>query len=250
MEQVENLSKNNTLYLNLDSYEGPIDLLLDLARNQKVDLSKISILALANQYLDYIKIIKNINLELASDYLVMAAWLTYLKSRLLLPKKDDVEEPSAEDLEEAMKFQLQRLEAMQKTSKELFKLPQLGKEIFIRGSAEGIKTKYIITYKSNLYDLLKAYGSQVSKSKSNTLKIAVSDLYSVDEAINRIKNIFNDSSEWIEFSEIIPSLGKNHLINKSALSSTFIASLELVKNGLLEVKQSEIYGPILLKSKS
>ena len=133
---------SNQFNVNLESYEGPLDLLLDLAKSQKVDLSKISILKLAEQYLDYINLAKIINLEIASDYLVIAAWLTYLKSRLLLPPKKEENQPSAEDLAEAVKFQLLRLEAMKNKSKELFNLPQIGLNVFYRGHNHGAKFKY------------------------------------------------------------------------------------------------------------
>ena len=240
---------NNQLNLNLENYEGPIDLLLELAKSQKLDLSKISILKLAEQYLEYINLAKSLNLEIASDYLVMAAWLTYLKSRLLLPKKNDTEEPSSEELEEAVKFQLKRLQAMQNISKELFDLPQIGINTFYRGFNHGAKYKYKIEYTSTLYDLLKAYITQNNNNNSNHLKIEMSNLYSVENSIERIKNIFGNFKDWIEITKLLPVNSKNDLINKSAMSSTFVASLELVKNGIIELKQNKVFGSIFLRAK-
>tara|TARA_B110000014_G_C19998034_1_gene517144 strand:+ start:209 stop:946 length:738 start_codon:yes stop_codon:yes gene_type:complete len=244
-----NNSQSNQFNVNLDSYEGPLDLLLDLAKNQKVDLSKISILKLAEQYLNYINLAKIINLEIASDYLVMAAWLTYLKSRLLLPTKNEENQPSAEDLAEAVKFQLLRLEAMRNISKELFNLPQIGYNIFYRGLNHGAKFKYRIKYTSTLYDLLYAYSSQLNRVNNGHLKIEISNLHTVESAIDRLKNIFGNTTDWLEISNLLPSLSKNVLMNKSALSSTFVASLELVKNGIILVRQNKLFGPILLKIK-
>ena len=237
----------NQFNVNLESYEGPLDLLLDLAKSQKVDLSKISILKLAEQYLDYINLAKIINLEIASDYLVIAAWLTYLKSRLLLPPKKEENQPSAEDLAEAVKFQLLRLEAMKNKSKELFNLPQIGLNVFYRGHNHGAKFKYKIKYTSNLYDLLYAYSLQLNKVNNNNLKIEVSNLYTVESAIERLESIFGKTTDWIEISKLLPSLSKNVLLNKSAISSTLVASLELVRNGAILVRQNKLFGPILLK---
>jgi len=249
MEQKLDNQSLNQFNVNLEGYEGPIDLLLDLAKSQKVDLSKISILKLTEQYLEYIRITQNLNIEIASDYLVMAAWLVYLKSRLLLPKKQNEDEPSTKDLEEALKFQLARLESMKKATLEIFELPQVGKDVFYRGFSDGTKYKYIIHYTSTLYDLLKAYAIQSNKSNINSLKIKPTELYSVDGAIHRLKNIFGNFPDWIELTKLLPSKGKNHLINKSAVSSTFLASLELAKNGFLLVKQDYNFGPIFFKLK-
>ena len=185
-----NNMNQNQFNVNLESYEGPIDLLLDLAKNQKVDLSKISVLKLAEQYLSYINIAKQINLEIVSDYLVMAAWLTYLKSRFLLPKKIDTDEPTTEELEEAVKFQLKRLEAMQNVSKELFNLPQVGTNVFYTGSSHGARFKYETQYTSSLFDLFTSYAKQISKTDTNQLKIKMSELYSVENAIERLKLTF------------------------------------------------------------
>ena len=244
----ENINQFNIF---LDNFEGPIDLLLNLARNQKVDLSEISISDLANQYINFINNYKNLHIEIAADYLVMAAWLTYLKSRLLIPRDEKSEEHSAEDLEIALKFQLQRLEAFQNISKILYKKPLINRDIFYADSSEGLKIKYNINYTSNLYDLLKAY-SQILKSKDQikNLTIEYSELYSVDQAIKRMRKMFGNLNEWTNFYNLIPNLiNSKNTINKSIISSSFVASLELSKNGFIDVKQDQIFGNIYIKSK-
>ncbi len=235
----------------LEGYEGPIDLLLDLAKKQKVDLSDISILKLSEQYLVYINKYTKIHLEIAADYLVMAAWLTYLKSRLLLPKDDQEEEYTSEELELALKYQLQRLEAMQKISKILMKRPLIDRDTFYGGTTEGIITKYDISYSSTLFDLLKTYTNIVAQPDfDNLLKIDLSDLYSVDEAIVRLKEIFLNLNDWTNLMNLIPKFGVNKIINKSSVSSNFVASLELVKNGFIEVKQDKSFDEIYVRSKN
>ena len=242
----------NKFHLLLENFEGPIDLLLVLARTQKVDLSEISISELADQYVKFINEYRNIHIEIAADYLVMASWLTYLKSRLLLPKEEKTEEHTAEDLEKALRYQLQRLEAFQKVSKILYSSPLINRDVFYGGSSEGLKVKYDINYTSNLYDLLKSY-SQILKSKEQIkhLTIEYSELYSVDRAIKRMKEIFGAISNWTNFLNIIPSLLKDKkVINKSIISSNFVASLELSKNGFIDVKQDETFGNIYIKLKN
>ena len=252
MNQISEANQNlNKFHILLDNFEGPIDLLLVLARTQKVDLSEISISALADQYIRFINDYSNIHIEIAADYLVMAAWLTYLKSRLLLPKEEITEEHSAEDLEKALRYQLQRLEIFQKISKTLYSLPLINRDTFYGGSSEGLKVKYNINYTSNLFDLLKSY-SQILKSKDQIkhLTIEYSELYSVDQAIKRLKEIFGTISEWTNFLNLIPNLLKDKkVINKSIISSNFVASLELSKNGFIDVKQEETFGNIYIKSK-
>lgn len=238
--------------LSLNNFEGPIDLLLFLARNQKVNLTDISITELANQYIDFINKYKNINIEIAADYLVMAAWLTYLKSRLLLPKEEKKEEHSAEELEQALKYQLQRLEAFQKISKVIYSHPIINRDIFYGGSSEGLKVKYNINYTSNLFDILKSY-SHILKSKEQIthLTIESSELYSVDQAIKRMKDIFGGITEWTNLLNLIPEfLVSKKIINKSIVSSNFVASLELSKNGYIDVKQEQTFGNIYIRLKN
>lgn len=234
--------------ISLDAYEGPIDLLLELARKQKVDLSDISILELAEQYILFINKYQDIHLEIAADYLVMAAWLTYLKSRLLLPKEEKTENYTPEELEDALKYQLQRLEVFQSVSKKIYALPLIGRDVFYGGSSEGVKVKYDITYSSSLFDLLNAYSSIIKKDEVvNHLTIATSELYSVDNALRRLKSIFGEVTEWTNLLNLIPKFNSNKIINKSILSSNLVASLELAKNGYIDVKQNNVFGNIFVK---
>ena len=249
---IEENQSFNKFHLLLENFEGPIDLLLVLARTQKVDLSEISISELADQYVKFINEYRNIHIEIAADYLVMASWLTYLKSRLLLPKEEKTEEHSAEDLEKALRYQLQRLESFQNVSKILYSSPLINRDVFYGGSSEGLKVKYDINYTSNLFDLLKSY-SQILKSKEQIkhLTIEYSELYSVDQAIKRMKEIFGTISNWTNFLNIIPNLLRDKkVINKSIISSNFVASLELSKNGFIDVKQDETFGNIYIKLKN
>ena len=244
--------KSNQFNLLLSSvYEGPIDLLLDLAKKQKVNLSDISILDLANQYILFINNYNSIHLEVAADYLVMAAWLTYLKSRLLLPKDEKItDDLTPEEMEEALRYQLQRLETIQKTAKNLYSLPRINKDIFYGGSNIGLKVKYKISYTATLFDILKSYSTVLSnKEVVSSLTISSSELYSVDQAMKRIKLMFGSLNEWTNFMTLIPKFANNNLINKSSLTSSFVASLELAKNGLIEVKQQETFGNIFVRYK-
>lgn len=249
---VDETQDTNKFHLLLNNFEGPIDLLLVLARTQKVDLSEISISDLADQYIKFINEYKNVHIEIAADYLVMSAWLTYLKSRLLLPKEETSEEHSAEDLEKAIRYQLQRLEAFQKISKELYSRPLINRNVFYGGSSQSLKVKYNIKYTSNLFDMLETY-SQILKSKDQVknLTIKFSELYSVDQAVKRLKNVFGTIFEWTNFLNVVPNMIKSKkIINKSIISSNFVASLELSKNGFIEVKQDQTFGNIYLRFKN
>ena len=246
----ENENLENKFNLQLNGFEGPIDLLLDLARKQKIDLSEISIYDLAEQYINFIDKYIKLNLEIAADYLVMAAWLTYLKSKILLPKSEIEEEYSAEELEESLRYQLQRLKSIQDISKILYARPLIERDTFYVKSLDGIKVKYDISYTSNLYDLLKSYSYIVNKSEQiSHLTINAYDLFTVDQAIKRLKDIFGSIGEWTNIMNLIPIFGKNKIINKSYISSNFVASLELTKNGIIEMKQNEVFGNIYVKSK-
>src|SRR6185295_6904289 len=175
------------LVVTLGGFEGPIDVLLVLARDQKVDLMHISILALADQYLLFIDTAREFQLELAADYLVMAAWLAFLKSKLLLPREESDDQPSAEEMAEALRFQMRRLEAMQEAGKNLFALPRRGMGFFPRGAPDGLPITYRAVYDVSLYDLLRAYARQHREKNVTALEIEPFDLYSIDEAISRLQ---------------------------------------------------------------
>lgn len=248
-KELTSVSNKNQFNILLEGYEGPIDLLLDLARKQKVNLSEISILKLAEQYIEFINKYNKIHLEIAADYLVMAAWLTYLKSRLLLPKDEKTDDFSPEELEEALRYQLQRLDIIKENSKKIYSLPLINRDIFYGGTHEGIKIKYNISYASSLFDLMKSYSNILyNQQTSSSLIISSSELHSVDESIKRIKNMFGSLSEWTNIMNLIPRFGLNLIKNKSIVTSNFVASLELAKNGLIEVKQKETFGNIYIRT--
>jgi segregation and condensation protein A len=235
------------LTLDLDGFEGPIDVLLALAREQKVDLSKISILALADQYLRYIADVRKVRLEIAADYLVMAAWLAYLKSRLLLPEPPGEAEPSADAMASALQFQLRRLEAMQDAGVRLMARPLLGRDVFARGAPEGVKVIVEESLEPNLYELLKAYGSIRGKDDGAVLEIAASELYSMEVAMVRLKEMLGGIPEWTEITALLPKDLRDTLITRSALAATFAASLELVREGLAQLRQTAAFAPIYLR---
>ena len=240
-----------SLFVNLDGFEGPIDLLLALAREQKVDLSKIAILPLAEQYLHYISSARELNLEIAADYLVMAAWLAYLKSRLLLPEPEP--EPEVEDdiidMSDALRFQLVRLEAMQTASKRLMDSPRLGYERFVRGMPEYHAPIDQIVWQARLYDLLQAYGDIRSAEISNSLTIAATRLFSVQEAATRLARLLPRTPGWTQLEEFLPPDLKEPLDRCSAMAAHFVASLELAREGVLSIRQLNVFSPIFLKKK-
>lgn len=237
------------LRLDLDGYEGPIDVLLQLAREQKVDLTRISILALAEQYLAFVRAARHLRLELAADYLVMAAWLAYLKSRLLLPEEAGEEEPSGAEMAAALRFQLQRLEAMQEAGRRLMLRPQLGRDFFGRGEPEPLKTVNRVRYEASLYDLLKAYAVHSARAETPMdLRIPPMDLYSVDDAIQRLRGLIGEVPSWRTLMSFLPPEIEGSQLWRSALASIFAASLELCREGELRIRQEGNFGPIYLRS--
>ena len=242
------------LLLNIDGYEGPIAVLLDMARDQKVDLSKISILQLARQYLEFIDRAKELRLDLAAEYLVMAAWLAYLKFRLLLPSDENDDEPTGEQMAEAPQFQLQRLEAMRNVSEQLFVLPQLGQEIFSRGRPEGLSTVTKTTWEVSLYDILKAYGDIERRRDLGNYELPVFHLMSMEVAHDRVSRMLGKlpgkgpNSVWATFQSFIPEDIRDKLYGRSAVASIFTAGLELVRQGRVEIKQDGPFRPIYLRA--
>ena len=238
-----------TLFVNLDGFEGPIDLLLSLAREQKVDLMKISILPLAEQYLSFIETAQELNLEIAADYLVMAAWLAYLKSRLLLPEAEPEADEEIIDMTDALRFQLLRLEAMQEAAKSLASLPKLGQARHARGEPEFFTTTEKPLWTAGLYDLLAVYGDLRSEETAQTLTIAATRLYSVQEASGRLKHLLKSSPGWTVLEQFLPGGLHRPLDRRSAMASHFVASLERTKEGIVNLRQQSHYGPIYLRAK-
>ena len=246
---VEDAASNAELVVDLDGFEGPIGMLLVLAREQKVDLTKISILALAEQYLKFIADAHELRLELAADYLVMAAWLAYLKSRMLLPDPPPDDEPSVAELAEALQFRLLRLEAMQQVGKGLMARPLLGRDVFAHGAPEGLKTVTKPVYAVSLYELLKSYGDHRSRGEATVLHIRAPEYYSVDDALRRLSQMIGHSIEWRHLGAFLPPQLRTGILGRSALAATFVASLELTKTGEIELRQEEIYGPIFVRAR-
>ena len=241
--------EGGSLLLDLDGFEGPIDVLLALARDQKVDLTKISILQLANQYLTFIEQARELRLELAADYLVMAAWLAYLKSRLLLPSTEaDGEQLSAAEMAERLAFQLQRLEAMRNLGRALLERPRLNRDFFGRGAPEPLDVVNTPVYELSLYELLKAYGDFNSRDNITALRIDPSELYSMETAIERLRGLVGDVPDWTVLSAFLPKGLRGGLVTRSALAATFAASLELAKAGKLMLQQSACFAPLYIRS--
>jgi segregation and condensation protein A len=241
------VANDDELVLDLDGFEGPIDALLSLARDQKVDLRKISILELADQYLAFIARARRLRLEIAADYLVMAAWLAYLKSRLLLPEPPADGEPSGAELAAALAFQLQRLEAMQEAGKNLMALPQFGRDFFARGAPEPVKIIDIPVWDVTLFDLLKAYGTHPGRRREGLLRIAPLNLFSMDDALKRIGDMLGHTLDWTVLRKFLPEGMETPLQQRSALAATFAATLELARSGNIELRQEGVFAPIYLR---
>jgi len=245
----ETENKQLSLFVNLDGFEGPIDLLLNLAREQKVDLAKIAILPLAEQYLNYIASARKLNLEVAADYLVMAAWLAFLKSRLLLPDPEPEQAEDAIDMTDALRFQLVRLEAMQTAAKRLSNLPILGRNRLVRGQPEIFEGQQQIIWQARLFDLLQAYGDIRSAEEAEMLTIAATRLFSVQEAAARLGRLLPKTPGWTQLEDFLPPELKDPLDRRSAMASHFVASLELAKEGQISLRQNGQYTPLYLRIK-
>ncbi|WP_075996319.1 segregation and condensation protein A [Salaquimonas pukyongi] len=236
------------LVVDVDGFEGPLDLLLELARRQKVDLSRISILALAEQYLEFIAEVRKLRIELAADYLVMAAWLAYLKSRLLLPDHEDDEEgPSGEELAAQLAFRLQRLEAMREAASRLINRNRLGRDFFPRGMPEPIVTEKTQQYEASLYDLLTAYAAQRQRNAISTVTISQRQVWSLSEAREILERMIGGLKDWTPLDSFLLDYIPDPKMRASVLASSFAASLEMVREGRLDVRQEGAYEPIYLK---
>lgn len=236
------------LVLSLDGFEGPIDLLLTLAREHKLDITRISILALAEQYLAFIERARALRLEIAADYLVMAAWLAYLKSRLLLPTAADEDGEDPAEMAARLALQLQRLDAMRRAAENLFERPQLDRDFFRRGMPEEPEVDQVTTFRVTLYDLLNAYGRIKRRSTEPTLRIAATALFSLDEAVQRLRRVLGDIPDWSSLERFLPPhLADDPLLRRSAVASTLAASLELAREGLVEIRQTGMFAPIFMR---
>ena len=243
-------SDEQALIVDVEGFEGPLDLLLTLARQQKVDLSKISILALADQYLAFIEEARRVRLELAADYLVMAAWLAYLKSRLLIPVADGDLGPSAEDMATALALRLRRLEAIRNAADQLTSRAQLGRDVFGRGAPEPIADIKRPEWTATLYDLLTAYAVQRQKSALSRVRFAPRNVWSLAEARDALERLVGASHDWGRLDEYLISYLVEPSMRATVLASSFASVLEMVREGALEVQQGDAFAPIFLRKRA
>ena len=236
--------------VNINNFSGSLEVLLDLAKSQKVDLETISITKLADQFLEFIKNTENVNLELASEYLLMATWLTYLKSKLLLPESEE-EEFKALEVAEKLKIQLKKLELIRLLSDQMLKRKRLGKDIFFRGMKGNIKSIYSSKYSLTLYEILKTYSTIVMTKDFQTMNIPKLPVLTTEEGIKRIKNLFGNLKDWKSIYEIVPKVfcSSNNL-KKTGLSGIFAGSLELAKEGNISIKQNKLFDDVFIKEKN
>lgn len=235
-----------TLKIDIEGWEGPLDLLLALARNQKVDLRQISILELVEQYLTFVNEARELRLELAADYLVMAAWLAYLKSALLLPRNPE-ETPSPEELALRLQLRLERLNAMREAGARLVARDRLGRDVFLRGTPEGLRVVRKGRYEAEIYDLIAAYGRISARTRPVMHVVAVRDVMTLEEAIERVSALIGTRIEWSTIETFLPD-GASGTYRKSALASSFVAALELARQGRLELRQKSAFAPLYLKA--
>jgi segregation and condensation protein A len=247
VEPERSVPPGSDFIVDIGGFEGPIDFLLTLARDQKVDLAQISILALAEQYLVFVADARRINLDLAADYLVMAAWLAYLKSRLLLPELGGEDEPSGQELADALAFQLRRLNSMQESGQKLMARSRLGQDFFPRGAPEGFASIVKPFISADIYDLLKSYGEQQRRSLDTTLLIQPPEAHSVEDAIQRLHSMLGGATNWESLWRFLPSELGTGIRSRSGFATTFAAGLELVKEGRAHLRQDATFGPIYLR---
>lgn len=237
------------LVVDVDGFEGPLDLLLALARTQKVDLAKVSILALAEQYLAYIEQLRQLRLELAADYLVMAAWLAYLKSRLLLPAPTPDEEPSGEEMAAALAFRLRRLEAMRNASAKLVNRNRLGREVFARGMPEPVEIIDHSEYGATLYDLLTAYASQRQRQMVSVVHVRRRQVWSLAEAREVLSRMIGSIADWTPVDVFLSPWMQTQEMRATVLASSFSASLELVREGRVELRQTAPFASLYMRDR-
>jgi segregation and condensation protein A len=238
------------LVVELDGFEGPLDLLLTLSRSQKVDLRRVSILQLAEQYLRFVEAAKRLRIELAADYLVMAAWLAYLKSRLLLPPDPSEEGPSGEDLAAHLAFQLERLEAMREAAARLMARDRLGRDVFARGAPEAVSRETRIEHQASIVDLLRAYARIKTRDEFRPLHLARGPVLSMEAALERMRGLLACALDWTELAAFLPGdWAGDPLRRRSATAASFAAALELVKAGRCHLRQEAPFRPIYLRAR-
>ncbi|MGO8923110.1 MAG: segregation and condensation protein A [Xanthobacteraceae bacterium] len=248
-ELAERSGDEPSLMVDVEGFEGPLDLLLTLARQQKVDLAKISILALADQYLAFIEEARKMRLELAADYLVMAAWLAYLKSRLLLPEQHPAEGLSAGEMANALALRLRRLEAIRKFAEQLMNRPQLGRDVFQRGQPEPIAEIKHPQWSATLYDLLSAYASRRQIQSRSVVRVAKRTVWSLAEAREALERLIGQSMDWSPLDQYLVAYFTDPAMTATVLASSFAAALEMIREGHLEAHQQGAFSPLYLRKK-
>lgn len=245
---MESLSapQDDILTVSFEAWEGPLDLLLTLARSQKVDLREISILELTEQYLHHIETARKLRLELAADYLVMAAWLAYLKSALLLPRQPE-EQPSPEELALRLQLRLQRLNAMREAGARLMARDRIGRDVFARGAPEGVRRIRHAKWQARLYDLIAAYGQIKARNAPVTHVVATRPVMTLDQAIHHIAALIGTTIDWAQLETFLPDDRPDEM-QRSALASSFVAALELARQGRVDIRQDGIFEPIFLRA--
>ncbi len=239
---------DETLVVDVEGFEGPLDLLLALARTQKVDLAKISVLALAQQYLDFISEARKLRLEIAADYLVMAAWLAFLKSKLLLPAEPSEEgEPTGAELAALLAFRLQRLGAMRDAAAQLMTRKRLGRDVFARGMPEPIRLIRESTFGANVYDLLKAYAQQRQRTATHSLRMPRRTVWSLKEARAELERLLGMSVDWAPLDQLLIEFLVEPELARTVLASGFSATLEMTREGKIELRQAKEFAPLLVR---
>ncbi len=238
--------RDDALQLSLESWEGPLDLLLTLARSQKVDLKQISILALVEQYLTFIAEARELKLEVAADYLVMAAWLAYLKSALLLPK-DPLEDPSPDELALRLQLRLQRLAAMREAAARLLARDRVGRDVFLRAKPEGLRDVKLRRWDASLYDLLSAYGQVKLRAEPVVHMVSRRPVITLDAALHHLQRMIGIKLDWAELADLLPA-DYDGPLRRSAIASSFVAALELARQGRIDLKQAGAFEPLYLKA--
>jgi segregation and condensation protein A len=241
---------DDVMYVDVAGYEGPLDLLLDLARRQKVDLTRISVLALAEQYLEFIETVRRKRIEIAADYLVMAAWLAYLKSRLMVPQLPGDDEPTGEMMAALLQFRLKRLEAMREAARQLMSRPRLGIAIHRRGDPEQIVVSRTSLWEATLYDLLKAYAMQRERGIPRDYRPAERRVWALKHAREVLQRLLGNSMDWLALDAYLDRYLDEPGDRRTAMASSFASSLELAREGEIELRQSLTFGPLLMRRRT
>jgi segregation and condensation protein A len=245
----EGATEDGSFVVDVEGFEGPLDLLLDLARRQKVDLAKISVLALVEQYLEFIAAARRLRLELAADYLVMAAWLAYLKSRLLLPQAEKGAEPEAAELAEALQFRLRRLDAIRAAAEALVNRPRLGRDLFLRGAPEAVSALSAGPWHASLYELLSAYAHRRQKQAvTRRVTLRQRSVWSLAQARSELEKFTGRALDWTVLDAYLAAFCTTPEVRRTVRASTLSASLEMVREGAISIRQDEPFAPLWIKS--